>query len=105
MDIDKIIKEFAEKYGFIQQIDIERVEQLDFDPKNYNNINNKKFICLKDKNLIALGKINIEIDSIDEQEWYWINDDYYFFINILDFAKEENLIEAIIKECKNYKLI
>lgn len=108
IDIQKIIKEFSEKYDFLQQKDIEWVEHADFDRNNYLKLGNKKFICIDkyhDKVEIVIGKIIIEIDSYDEQEWYSIDKDTYFRINIIDFPNEDSLMNEIVKECKKYDLI
>ena len=106
--IQNIIKEFAEKYSFIQEIDIEKVETSDFNRENYIKIDNKNFISLNkyiDKTVIIFGKINIEIDTIDEEEWYYIDKNNYFVIDIINYPNEDSLIEVIIKQCKIYKLI
>ena len=58
-----------------------------------------------DKTEIDFGKINIEIDTIDEEEYYCIGKNYYCVINILDYPNEDLLIETIIKECKKYNLM
>jgi hypothetical protein len=102
--IKNIIKEFAEKYSFIQQIDIETVEEnLVFKREDYIKMNNKKFICIdtyRDKLEIAFGKIIIEIDSYDENDWYSIDKDTYIRINIKDIPNEDKLIELIEKQCE-----
>jgi hypothetical protein len=108
IDIQKIIKEFAETCGFLQQMDIDIVENADFDRNNYLKLGNNKFICIDkyhDKVEISVGKIIIEIDSYDEQEWYSIDKDTYFRINIIDFPNEDSLMNEIVKECKKYNLM
>jgi hypothetical protein len=108
MDLNKIIKEFAETYGFLQQIDIDMVENSDFDRKNYLKISNKKYISIDkytDKVEISIGKIIIDIDSYDENEWYYIDKNTYIRINIDDFPNEYSLINAIVKECRKYNLM
>lgn len=111
IDIETIkfmMKEFAEKYNFIQQKDIEKLETEDFNRQNYHKIDNKFFICMNkytDKTEIVCGKINIEIDTIDEEEWYYIEKNNSFYINILDYPNEDRLIEAIIIECRKYNLL
>lgn len=107
-NIQNIIKKFAEKYSFIQEIDIEKVETSHFNRENYLKIDNKNFICLNkyiDKTEITCGKINIEVDSIEEEEWYYIDKNIYFYIDILNYLNEDSLIEVIIKQCKTYNLI
>ena len=106
--IKNIIKEFAEKYNFIQEKDIERVETSDFNRQNYLELDNKSFISIIIINKgidITIGKINIEIDTIDEEEWYSIEKNYSAFINISDYKNEDLLIETVTNECKNYNLI
>jgi hypothetical protein len=103
MDLNKIIKEFAETYEFLQQKDIDMVENSDFDRKNYLKISNKKYISIDkytDKVEISIGKIIIEIDSYDENEWYSIDKNIFIRINIEDFPNEYSLINEIVKECK-----
>ena len=57
------------------------------------------------KTQIDFGKINISIDTIEEEEWYYIDMKNCFVIDIVDYSNPERLLEEIIKECKNYKLI
>ena len=108
MDLEKIIKEFAETYGFLQQIDIDMVEYSVFQRENYIKIDNKKFVYIdkyNDKVEIEIGKIIIEIDSYDENEWYSIDKNTYIRINIDDFPNEYSLINEMVKECKKYDFI
>jgi len=108
IDIEKIIKEFAETYDFLQQKDIETIENSDFDRNNYLKINNKKYISIDkytDKVEINIGKIIIEIDSYDENDWYSIDKNIFIRINIEDFPNEYSLINVIVKECKKYNFI
>ena len=108
MDLNKIIKEFAETYGFLQQIDIDMVETSVFQRENYLKINNKKFICIDtytDKVEISIGKIIIYIDSYDENDWYSIDKNICIRINIDDFPNEYSLINEIVKECKKKDLM
>ena len=108
IDIEKIIKEFAETYDFLQQKDIETIENSDFDRNNYLKIHNKKYISIDkytDKVEINIGKIMIEIDSYDENDWYSIDKNIFIRINIEDFPNEYSLINKIVKECKKYNFI
>jgi hypothetical protein len=109
MDLNRIIKEFAETYEFLQQIDIETVENADFDRKNYFKIDNKKYISIDtyttDKLEITIGKIIIEMDSYDGNDWYSIDKNIFIRINIEDFPNEYSLINEITKECRKYNLI
>jgi hypothetical protein len=42
-NIKNCIKEFAEKYNFLQEIDIERVENSEFNREDYVKMHNKNF--------------------------------------------------------------
>ena len=48
VNIKNIMKEFAEKYSFIQETDIENIESTDFNRENYLKIDNKPFISLNE---------------------------------------------------------
>jgi len=96
--IKNIVKEFAEKYNFKQQIDIETVENSVFKRVDYFKMDNKKFICINqfpNKTEIAFGKI-----SIEGEEWFSIEKNNYFLINILDFTNKDTLMETIEKNCE-----
>ena len=106
--IQSTINEFAEKYHYLQEIDIEKVETSVFNRQDYYNIDGKNFISINkyDTNIvIEFGKINIEMDSIDEEEWYWIDKDILFSLNVLDFSNKEDLIDAMLIECKKLNYI
>ena len=84
------------------------VEYSDFQREKYLKIDNKKFISIykyTDKVEIGIGKIIVEIDSYDENEWYSIDKNTYIRINIEDFPNEYSLINEIAKECRKYNLI
>jgi hypothetical protein len=110
-DLKIIIKEFAEKYNFLQDEDIEMVENSEpFDRKKYLKIHGKICVSIKEYQnkrelFITIGKIDIIIEHIDEEEFYSIDMDNCFTINISDFSNEDTLIETIIKECKNYNFL
>ena len=110
LDIETIkntIEEFAIKYNFIQQIDIEKVIKV-FNKQDCLNMNYKKFISINEyttRTEIICGKINIEIERVKEEEKYYIDKTNYFFINVLNYTDKNMLIEEIIKECKKYKFI
>jgi len=92
--IKKRIKEFAEQNNFVQQKDIEIIETSDFNRDNYKKIDGKLFISINEykhkyKTEIAFGKINIEIDTIDEDEWYSIDKNNYFVVDISNFPNED----------------
>jgi len=46
--IKNIIKEFAEKYNFIHETDIEIIENSVFNVEKYNKIHNKPFIIINE---------------------------------------------------------
>jgi len=106
-----IIKEFAEKYNFLQDKDIEIVENSEpFDRRNYLKIHGKTAVSIKEYQnkrelFITIGKIDIIMEDIDEEELYSIDMDNCFTINISDFSNEDTLIETIIKECKKYNFL
>ena len=108
-----IVKEIAEKYHFLQKNDIERIENADFNRQNYMNIYGKSFVFIResknneylDKIEITFGKINIEVDTIDEEEYYSIDDNIFFVVDISEFTEEHSLIETITQKCKMHNLI
>ena len=104
-ELVNIMKEFAEKYNFIQEADIEKIEASEFNREKYFEIDNKLFISLNERKEILIGKINICIDTIEEEEWYYIDRKFCFVINITDYSNSERLLEEIIKECKTHNLI
>ena len=89
------IKEFAEKYNFVQ-IDIDNIvfneAPLEMHNKNFISINE----C---SNTITCGKINIQVNTEDEEERYYIDRTIFFILS--DCAG----LEAIMNECKKHKLI
>jgi hypothetical protein len=109
--LEKNIQEFAVKYNFVQQKDVNKIESSEpFEKQNYYNIHHKKFINIyqyfNNKIEVAIGIINIEVDEIDEQEWFCINnDDYTFIISINDFTNIDELMAEIINQCKKNNLI
>jgi hypothetical protein len=97
--IKDIIKRFAEKNGFLQDNDIEAVETKEFDINNYKKIDGKHFVSIQ-KTEILFGKINIEIDTIEEEEWYWIDKVISFIITISNIENEDTFTEEITEKCK-----
>ena len=111
-NVFSVINDFVNKYDFIQQKDIEYIENLDFDIKNYNKINGKPFVSIYNhehdhkSSKIEFGTISIIIDKYDEdEEYYTIDKNTLFIIDIVDFLYKETLMEEIIQKCKLYKLI
>ena len=105
-----VMKEFAEKYNFIQQIDIEKVEtEEDFNIQNYLKLDNKTFISINeytDKTEVVCGKINIEIDGFhhhldpyqalqDLKRTYYSFQKGYFTIRVPNSLIENKLDDAV----------
>ena len=106
-NVFSVITDFVDKYDFIQQKDIEYIENLDFDVRNYNKINGKPFVSIDehDSSKIEFGTISIIVDKYDEdEEYYTIDKNTLFVIDIVDFLNKETLMEEIIQKCKFYKL-
>lgn len=109
-NVFSIINDFVNKYDFIQQKDIEYIENLDFDIINYKKINGKPFVSMYDheheSSKIEFGTISIIVDKYDEdEEYYSIDKNTLFVIDIVDFVNKEILMEEILQKCKLYKLI
>jgi hypothetical protein len=107
--IEIVIKDFAFKYNFVLHSDIEKIETSDnFNKKDYQNIDGKKFISINkyfEKIIIYCGIIQIEIDEIEEEEWFSIEKVDIFTIDTFDFLTEDKLVEEIINKCKKYNVI
>ena len=115
MDIEmtqNIIKEFAEKYNFIQQIDIEMVEKLtDFNEyiKSCNKMHGKKYVIIyewQNKIEIQIGTIFINVDKDEEgdQEFYIIDKNRLFSINVMDFSDKDTLMESMFVKFQTSKI-
>ena len=107
-NVFSVITDFVDKYDFIQQKDIEYIENLDFDVINYKKINGKPFVSMyeQESSKIEFGTISIIVDKYDEdEEYYTIDKNTLFVIDIVDFLNKETLMEEIIQKCKLYKLI
>jgi hypothetical protein len=103
MTENKIIDYFVTKYNFIQQKDIELIENSEFDTRNYNKIHGKPFICINplSSSSIEFGTIFILIDKYDEDdEYYTIDKNILFECNL-----GETSLEEIIQKCKLFNLI
>ena len=101
------IKEFAIENNCVQQSDIEKIELSNiFNKKEYDDINNKYFISIiiiQDEILIEFGQISIEVDTIDEEDYYEINKNMLFFIPFLpDSMSSEEIISSLKIKCKEF---
>jgi hypothetical protein len=93
MDIDSVkkrIKEFAEENHLIQDTDIEKVENTNFNSRNYDGLHGKKFVSIdkysyKNTYVIEFGKIVITVDKDDEgdEEYYGIDKDVIFSFEMI----------------------
>ena len=100
MTENKIIDYFVTKYNFIQQKDIELIENSEFDIRNYNKMHGKPFISSSSVS-IEFGTIFILVDNYEEgEEYYTIDKNILFVCN-----SEETSMEEIIQKCKIYNLI
>lgn len=101
MNVEQIIDEFAAKYTFLQDADIENVEKFDFSSENYKAIDGKKYISIYTTNsnddiVLFLGKINIIIETIDDEEWYYIDKNMLFSIYVNESELSLEYLEQII---------
>ena len=99
------ISMFASNYNLIQQSDIERIEFSDkFNRQDYLTIDGKKFIYLfihKYHNIfeIRFGKIKIEKEYLEEEEYYSIEKKNQFKINIMEFSDIGLIMNEVHKKC------
>jgi len=85
--MEQIMNEFAKKYQFLQDADIENVEKNDFSCANYKALDGKKYISIYTTNsdnalVLIFGKINIIIETIDDEEWYYIDKNIVYSVNV-----------------------
>jgi len=104
MDIEKMIEIIANKYNFIQQRDVIKVENSVFDIKKYKDLHNKTFISINNHEIL-FGKLFVNIDKDDdEEEYYYIDKNIFCSINWY-VEKEDTLLEIVERECKKYNLL
>lgn len=99
-----IVQTIAEKYCFLQRTDIERVEKI-ADFNEYIQASNKLYgqpcVSIHDGSnriIIHFSSIIINIYKLDDEgdeEYYSIEEERIFSINVSDFANKEALMEAI----------
>lgn len=111
--VKNIVQEFAKKYNFIQQIDIETAEKVaDFDTymKGCYKIGGKKYVVIheySDRTEIVFGTIFISVDKDDEgdEEYYGIGQNRVFLIKVADVSDTDALLETMIEKCKEHKFL
>lgn len=101
------IDEFAVKHGFVQQKDINRIEsdERSFDKKEYDQIHNKNYIGLmkvkrEDKIFVEVGKIQIEMDTLEEEDYYSIDKNIFFSIPFLEDSIIEDILDNVLNHVK-----
>jgi hypothetical protein len=104
LDLDILqnyITNFANTYDLIQQSDIERIETSDkFNKQDYLTIDGKKFIYLFIHEYhIRFGKIEIEKEYFQEEEYYSIEKKNHFKINIMEFSNIVDIMNEVHKKC------
>jgi hypothetical protein len=103
-DLEKNMKEFAIKNNIIQGKYIDHLEnnETPFNKKDYDKIHNKYYIEIINKNnefFLDFGNIIVEVDTIDEDDFYFIDKEILFSIPILleAISSEEILNNLEIK--------
>jgi hypothetical protein len=102
---------FATKHELILQKDIERIEFSDkFNREDYDNIDGKKFIDFLFNDYhnifeIRLGKIKIEKESLEGEEYYSIEKNIEFEINIFEFSNIDDIMKEVYVKCILYNFI
>ena len=109
-ELEKKMIEFAIKNNIIQGKYINYLENdnTPFNKKEYNEIHNKNYVEIINKNnefFLDFGKILVEVDSIDEDDFYFIDKEILFSIPILnETINSENVLndfEIKYKQLKN----
>lgn len=112
--VKNIVQKFAEKYNFVQEIDIDNAEAGP-DRDTYitvcNKIDGKKYVFIDEltyRNDIVFGTIDIRVDKEgdEDKEMYSIEPDELFSIkDVENFSDADALLEAMIEKCKKHKLL
>ena len=96
----------------IQKYDIVNIELSNkFNKQDYDNIDGKKFVYLlinEYHNIfeIRFGNIKIEKEFIDGEEYFLIEKDNHFNINIREFSNNiGNIMDEVNKKCLIYNFI
>ena len=103
--MEQIIDALSKKNGFLQDADIENVEKCDFSSANYRAIDGKIYVSVlvsaDEEYYLECGKINIIIETIDDEEWYYIDKNQIFIIDL----DEENCVDNLEKLLRQYEII
>lgn len=106
-EIKTMVKDLAEKYNLVQQTDIDKVENAVYsreNVKNYLKLDGRKFILIDkyfDRTEIVLGKINIIMEDIDEEEVIWIDTEKNKLFKVKEYNDITNLFKEIEEILKN----
>jgi hypothetical protein len=98
-EVISIIENFAEKYNFIQEIDI---ENYIFDIEKFKALDGKNFIIVNGSN-VEIGKLSINLRTDDEGEVYHCADKEILFS--FNWFFDDILLETIETMCKKYNLL
>ncbi len=103
--LELLVAEFAEKHDILQM----KYVNERFDKGDYKAIEGKFFVSIDiyshKTTEITFGIIRILRDDIEEEEWFSLEDDCLFTIDLRYFFSEELLIDAFVKGCKKHKMI
>ena len=103
--LEIIISEFAEKHALLQ---MKYVNEM-FVKGDYKSIEGKFFVSIdiysQKTTEISFGIIMILRDDIEEEEWFSLEDECLFRVDICNFTTEKELMEEILNGCKKYKMI
>ena len=103
--LELLVAEFSVKHDLLQ---MKFVNEM-FDKGDYKAIEGKFFVSIdiysQKTTEIRFGIIRIMRDDIEEEEWFSLEDDCLFRIDICNFSTEESLIDAFMKGCKKHKII
>lgn len=107
-NIKDMVKDFANQYHFLQDAEIMNIEVAEFDENNYRQIDNKKYVSIityMQKVEIVFGKIQILVDTIDEEDWYYIEKNIITSINPYLYTSTPELLSCMLEECKKNDLL
>jgi hypothetical protein len=103
--LELLISKFAEKRDILQM----KYVNERFDKGDYKAIEGKFFVSIDiyshKTTEITFGIIRILRDDIEEEEWFSLEDDCLFNIDLRYFFSKELLMEEIVEKCKKHKMI